>query len=60
LKFTLKNQFLASLEEAQEVSFQVEENLKFDNSIHQVNILNKYDILGLNEEIMEEREHEFP
>jgi hypothetical protein len=60
LQFTLKNRSLMSLEEAQDASCQIEENLKFDDSIHQINLLNNDDILGLNKEVMGEREHDFP
>jgi hypothetical protein len=53
LQLTLKNRFLANLEEAQDVACQIEENLKFSSLTHQVNLLNNDDIWGVNKESME-------
>jgi hypothetical protein len=56
--FTLRNRFPTNLEEAQDAACRIEENLRLNNSISQVNLLNNQDdILGFNEESMEEREH---
>jgi hypothetical protein len=52
LQFTLKNRLPTSLEEAQEVACQIEENFKFNNSIHQIKLLNNDDIWELDEESM--------
>jgi hypothetical protein len=57
LQFSLKNQFPTSLEEAQDVSFQIEENIKFNDSIHQVNFFNNDDIWEMNKESMGGLEH---
>jgi hypothetical protein len=57
LQFTLKDQLSASLEEVQEVACQIEENLRFKNSIHQVNLLNDNDIWEQNGESMVEPKH---
>jgi hypothetical protein len=60
LQFTLKDRLPASLEEAQEAACQIEENLKFNNSIHQVNLLNDNDIWKPNEESMGGLKHDLP
>jgi hypothetical protein len=58
-QFTLRNHFPTNLEEAQDVACRIEENLRLNNSISQVNLLNNQDdILGFNEENMEE--HDLP
>jgi len=44
LQLTLKNRFPANLEKAQDVAYQIEENLKFSSLTHQVNLLNSDDI----------------
>jgi hypothetical protein len=44
LQFTLNDRSPTSLERAQEVACQIEENLRFNNSIHQINLLNDNDI----------------
>jgi hypothetical protein len=60
VQFTLKNRFPTSLGKAQDVACHIEENLKFSDSINQVNLLNNDDILELNKESMGELEHDFP
>jgi hypothetical protein len=60
LQFTLKDRLPTSLEEAQDVACQIEENLKFNDSIHQVNFLNNDDIWELNKESMGGLEHDLP
>jgi hypothetical protein len=58
LQLTLKNRFLANLEEAQDVACQIEENLKFGSPAHQVNLLDNDDIWEVNEESMGGPEHD--
>jgi hypothetical protein len=43
-----------SLKEAKDVACWIEENIRFNDSNHQVNILNNDEILGLNKESMGE------
>jgi hypothetical protein len=58
-QFSLRNHFPTNLEEAQDVACRTEENLRLNNSISQVNLLNNQDdILGFDEQSMEE--HDLP
>jgi hypothetical protein len=60
-QFSLRNRFPTNLEEAQNVVCWIEENIRVNNFMSQVNLLNNQDdILGFNEEIMEEQEHDLP
>jgi hypothetical protein len=60
LQFTLKHRLLSNLEEAQEVACQIEENLRFNDSIHQINLLNNNDSWEPNDESMIELEPDLP
>jgi hypothetical protein len=53
LQLTLKNRFPANLEESQDVTCQIEENLNFSSLTHQVNLLNNDNIWAVNKKIME-------
>jgi hypothetical protein len=60
LQFTLKDRLPTTLEEAQDVACQIEENLKFGGAIYQVNFLNNDDIWEINKESMGGLEHDLP
>jgi hypothetical protein len=57
LSFILKDRLPTTLEEAQDVACQIEENLKFGGAIYQVNFLNNDDIWEINKESMGGLEH---
>jgi hypothetical protein len=56
LQFTLKHRLLSSLDEAQEAACQIEESLRFNDSIHQINLLYNNDSREPNDESMVEPE----
>jgi hypothetical protein len=60
LQFTLRHRLPSSLEEAQEVACQIEENLRFNDSIHQINLLNNNDFWEPNDESMIELKPDLP
>jgi hypothetical protein len=60
LQFTLQDRSPTSLEMAQEVACEIEENLRFNDSIHRINLLNDNDISEPNDERMVELKHNLP
>jgi hypothetical protein len=60
LQFTLKHRLLSSLDEAQDFSYQIEENLRFEDSIHQINLLYNNDSWEPNNEGIVETEPNLP
>jgi hypothetical protein len=60
LQFTLKHRLPSSLDEAQDFACQIEENLKFEDSIHQINLLYNNDPWGSNNEGIAETEPNLP
>jgi hypothetical protein len=60
LQFTLKDQSPSTLEEAQDFAFQIEENLEFEDYIHQVNLSHNNDPRESSDEDVTEAEPKFP
>jgi hypothetical protein len=60
LQFTLKDRLPTTLEETQDAACHIEENLKYNGAIHQVDFLNNDDIWELNKESMGGLEHDLP
>jgi hypothetical protein len=60
LQFTLKYRLLLNLDKAQEVAYQIEENLRFEDSIHQINFLCDNDSWEPNNESVVESETDPP
>jgi hypothetical protein len=60
LQFTLKHRSPSTLDEAQDFAYQIEENLKFEDSIHQINLLHNDDPWGSSDESITETNLTFP
>jgi hypothetical protein len=55
-QFTLKHWSPSTLDEEQYFSSQIEENLKFEDSLHQIKLLYNNDPCGSNDEVITESE----
>jgi hypothetical protein len=60
LQFTLKDQSPSTLEEAQDFACRIEQNLEFEDYIHQVNLSHNNDHKESSHEYVTEAEPKFP